>query len=184
MASMTTVEVSEIDPNSCEPWATGTRELDYVLNGGLQRGSTTLLYGEPGVGTSTLMLQVAIDLAVAEIVDRATSAKQDPLVVLYVLSEERPADVIAHVKRLAPESKGVPPANLHFESMCDVMTVKKRIAEIKADILIVDSIRKMVHPEVEAKAGTPRQQFECIAFVSELSRSCDLASVIVMHLHP
>ena len=64
--------------------STGTREFDRVLGGGIVTGSTVLISGDPGIGKSTLLLQVAIDLSVAEVIDFETDQKTDPCIILYV----------------------------------------------------------------------------------------------------
>src|SRR5271170_4479755 len=93
--------LADVPSADYERISTGTRELDRVLGGGIVTGSTVLISGDPGIGKSTLLLQVAIDLSVAEVENLETKQKAEPLVILYVSAEETDSQIKGRALRLS-----------------------------------------------------------------------------------
>lgn len=115
-------------------------EVDRVLGGGVVPGEVVLLAGEPGIGKSTLVLQMATGCEAA--------AKS----VLYVAGEESPEQIRLRIERL-----GLKPQQLKFLPETDVLVVQKTIEQEKPGLVIVDSIQTMQHPDVPSEAGSITQ---------------------------
>jgi DNA repair protein RadA/Sms len=94
------VLLKDVPAEDFERLSTGTREFDRILGGGLVTGSTVLISGDPGIGKSTLLLQVALDLTSAAIVDVDTGKETDPLTILYVSAEETGSQIKGRATRL------------------------------------------------------------------------------------
>lgn len=170
--------LSEVPLADFERISTGTREFDRVLGGGIVTGSTVLISGDPGIGKSTLLLQVAIDLSVAEVVNEETQEKAEPFVILYVSAEETNSQIKGRAVRLSRESK-----HLYLHNECDVTEIAKQIAEIDPDILIIDSIQTMVMPTVDGAAGSVTQVRECTLFLIDLCRKRGIGCFVVAHIN-
>jgi DNA repair protein RadA/Sms len=143
---------------------TGVDEFDRVLGGGLVRGSLVLLGGEPGIGKSTLLLQVADSLA------RAGTR------VLYACGEESPAQVKMRAERLGCSGDiGLLPAT-------DVGVVEATALDDKTDVLIVDSIQTMVDPDAPGSAGSVGQVRASTARLTTLAKSHGITTLVVGHV--
>ena len=118
-------------------------ELDRVLGGGAVRGSLVLVGGEPGIGKSTLMLQIC-----ASLTKSAT--------VLYVSGEESEQQLKIRVERLHVESD-----ELYFFAENNLETLMDSVHHAKPDILIVDSIQTLYHGEINASPGSISQINRC-----------------------
>jgi DNA repair protein RadA/Sms len=169
--------LADVPEADYERISTGTREFDRVLGGGIVTGSTVLIAGDPGIGKSTLLLQVCIDLSVAPMTDDQTGERIDDLVILYVSAEETTSQIKGRAVRLSRESKKL---YLHNES--DVTEVGKQIAELDPDILIVDSIQTMVMPGVDGAAGTVTQVRECALYLRDLCKRRGIGCFFVAHV--
>lgn len=133
---------------------TGYGPLDRLLSGGLVSGSVTLLGGEPGIGKSTLLAQVALTLA-------NTGAP-----VVYVTGEESPSQVALRLKRLSPAL----PASLSFLDETDASTIAATIESAKPALLIVDSVQTMRHADVPGEPGNPTQIKASAAVVTSAAK--------------
>lgn len=169
--------LSEVPETDYERISTGTREFDRVLGGGIVTGSTVLLSGDPGIGKSTLLLQVAIDLSVADVTDAQTNEKADPLTILYVSAEETNSQIKGRAVRLARESK-----RLFLHNECDVHEIGRHVVEVDPDVLIVDSIQTMIMPGVDGAAGTVTQVRECALYLVDLCRKRGIGCFLVAHV--
>lgn len=129
--------LAEIDPTPPERYPTGNEELDRVLGGGLSPGTAVLLGGEPGIGKSTLMLQVAAKL---------------PGTGLYVSGEESPGQVKNRADRLKLSQDSL-------EILCetDLEILIDLLAERKPAYVVVDSIQTLVSGDTGSVPGTPNQ---------------------------
>ncbi len=136
-------------------------EFDRLLGGGLVKGQLTLLAGAPGIGKSTLMLQVAAQL----------SKKYK---VLYISGEESINQIAGRAKRL-----GVAGENIFLHCETDIQKIVQSVQEIKPEVLILDSIQTVYHPEFTSSAGTVAQVREC---TSELVRLCKPLGIITFVL--
>jgi DNA repair protein RadA/Sms len=144
--------------------AVGLGELDRVLGGGLVPGSVTLLGGEPGIGKSTLLLQVAQALAV-----RAT--------VLYATGEESTAQVALRAQRLGGAYERV-----HLLAETDLDTVLALAEQQRPALLVVDSIQTMALAAVPSAAGAVTQLRECTAALVRFAKASGTAVLIVGHV--
>jgi DNA repair protein RadA/Sms len=143
--------------------ATGLKVFDRLLSGGVVPGSVTLLGGEPGIGKSTLLAQLAITVAAA--------GKQ----VMYVTGEESPGQVSLRLKRLSP----VLPPTLLFLDETDAATVASTIAKETPDLTIVDSIQTMRTADLPGEPGNPNQVKASAATITEAAKRSHSSVVLV-----
>ena len=143
---------------------TGRTELDRVFGGGIVKGSVSLLGGEPGIGKSTLLLQVAAHVASAR-------------AVLYASGEESIAQVSLRGRRL-----GLSAERLSVVAETDLEGVIALAAQQKAALLVIDSIQTLQGANVPASAGAVSQLRECTAELVRFAKSTGTAVVIVGHV--
>jgi DNA repair protein RadA/Sms len=148
---------------------TGMAELDRVLGGGLIPGSVTLLGGEPGIGKSTLLLQLAHQVA------RTTST-------LYLSAEESAAQIGLRARRLNLHSRevGAPALRLLADTDLEAAMTLARDEDVK--LLIVDSIQTVQLQSVGTAAGTVTQLKECTAQLVRFAKGAGVSVVIVGHV--
>ena len=154
-----------IDVADWQPSPTGVEELDRVLGGGLVPGSVTLLGGEPGIGKSTLLLQVLARAAA----DGARS--------LLVSAEESSAQVRLRAERLGTIADG-----LWILPETSLPSVLAAAEEIQPAVLVVDSIQTLVDPESGTSAGSVTQVRECTAALVEFAKASGTAVVLIGHV--
>ncbi|MEN6404132.1 MAG: DNA repair protein RadA [Armatimonadia bacterium] len=153
-------------------------EFARVLGGGVVPGSIVLVGGDPGIGKSTLLLQMALEMAGAEGVARQK--------VLYVSGEESERQIkmrALRLTRLAGENNTTGFSNdllLLTETNLDV--VLGHVQELKPDLLIVDSIQTVYLPEMNSTAGSVSQVRECANRLRELAKSSGMAVFLVGHV--
>jgi DNA repair protein RadA/Sms len=148
----------------CTRIGSGTQELDRVLGGGLVAGSVVLLGGEPGIGKSTLLLQLAAHVARAQ-------------PVLYASGEESVAQVSLRAQRLALEAPGL---RLATETLLDAILALS--TREKSALLVVDSIQTVQSGNAAAGAGAISQLRECTAELVRFAKSTGTTVVIVGHV--
>lgn len=144
---------------------TSINELDRVLGGGLTRGSFTLIGGEPGIGKSTLLLQMAGGLA-----DKKNS-------VLYVSAEESVAQTAQRAKRMRINNE-----NISLAAENNLLSIIENAKLRKPTVLIVDSIQTVFHPEVQSAPGSVSQVRECAGHLMTLAKSSGISIVLVGHV--
>ncbi|MBI4345242.1 MAG: DNA repair protein RadA [Elusimicrobia bacterium] len=154
--------LSEIDEAGEQRIQIGLGELDRLIGGGLMKGQVMLLAGPPGIGKSTITLQAAASLA-------AKGRK-----VLYASGEESLAQVSARARRL-----GVKADNLLLASETDLHKVLDALREVEPDVLVLDSIQTVYHPDLVGSPGSVGQVRECAA---ELLRAAKSRGTIVLLL--
>jgi DNA repair protein RadA/Sms len=142
----------------------GLSELDRVFGGGLVPGSVTLLGGEPGIGKSTLLLQVAAALSN----DERT---------IYASGEESAAQILMRAKRLQ-----VSASQLAVVSDNSLDAILALAAQRKPNLLIIDSIQAMQLASAESSAGSPLQLRECAAALVRFAKGGACAVIIVGHV--
>ncbi|WP_119696583.1 DNA repair protein RadA [Microbacterium halotolerans] len=143
----------------------GIGEFDRVLGGGLVPGAAILLSGEPGVGKSTLLLEVAARAA-------ATGRR-----VLYASAEESPAQV-----RLRAERTGAMHDELFLASETDLGTIIGHIDSVEPELMIVDSVQTASSSESDGAAGMPGQVREVAATLIRIAKERNLPMIIVGHV--
>jgi DNA repair protein RadA/Sms len=157
--------IAEVEADSAVAWPTGVEELDRVLGGGLVGGAVVLLAGEPGVGKSTLLLDVA---------SRAASHRRR---VLYVTGEESAAQV-----RLRAERIGALRPRLLLAAETDLATVLGHVDQVQPDLLVVDSVQTIASDGVEGAAGNVSQVREVAASLIRVAKARNMATVLVGHV--
>jgi DNA repair protein RadA/Sms len=143
----------------------GIDELDRVLGGGLVAGSLVLLGGEPGIGKSTLLLQVA---------ERIAHGGAD---VLYVCGEESPQQIGLRARRLGADSDRV-----HLLPELDIAQVEIAVKERKPDVLVLDSIQTAYDPELDGSPGSVGQVRACTARLMRIAKDLGVTTLIVGHV--
>ncbi|AIE58614.1 DNA repair protein RadA [Bacillus methanolicus] len=144
---------------------TDLNEFNRVLGSGIVRGSLVLIGGDPGIGKSTLLLQVSSQLA-------AKSYQ-----VLYVSGEESLRQLKLRADRL-----GVSSENLLVYSETNLEEISKTIENVSPSFVIVDSIQTVFHPEITSAPGSVSQIRECTAELMRIAKSKGIAIFIVGHV--
>lgn len=143
----------------------GVWELDRVLGGGIVPGALVLVGGEPGVGKSTLLLQVAALYA-----ERCGT-------VLYVSGEESVGQVAMRARRL-----GTVHPRLRLLSEARVEVIEEVIAAEEPELVVVDSIQTMLHPDLETGPGSVAQVRECCHFLGRIGKERGIAVFFIGHV--
>jgi DNA repair protein RadA/Sms len=162
--------IAEIDVDSARATPTGVGELDRVLGGGLVPGAVVLMAGEPGVGKSTLLLEVASQYA------RGTGPGGERTV-LYVTGEESAGQV-----RLRAERVGALAPTLLLAAETDLATVLGHLAATDPALLIVDSVQTIASTEVDGIAGGVSQVREVAAALIAAAKERQLPVLLVGHV--
>ncbi|MHB8682262.1 MAG: DNA repair protein RadA [Acidimicrobiales bacterium] len=159
------VALDDVDLCAAVPFPTGIGELDRVLGGGLVPGSVTLLGGEPGVGKSTLLLQVL----------RARAAAGAPVVL--VCAEESPQQVRVRAERLGPL-----PDNLFLLPGTDATSIPEQASRVGASLVVVDSIQAVRDAAASGAAGSVSQVRACAELLVDMAKSGNVPVVLVGHV--
>jgi DNA repair protein RadA/Sms len=155
--------ISEIEIHKEQRILTQNNELDNVLGGGIVPGSVILLGGEPGIGKSTLLLQIALEM------------EQQ---VLYVSGEESQSQIKMRAERLQ-----------HKNSNCLILTetktqnIFKNIEKIKPDILVIDSIQTLYTDQIDASPGTVSQIKETTAELIKFAKETGTPVLVIGHIN-
>ncbi|HWL36801.1 MAG TPA: DNA repair protein RadA [Frankiaceae bacterium] len=157
--------IGDIDVTAAAVRPTGVAELDRVLGGGLVPGAVCLLAGEPGVGKSTLLLEVAHRWA------RPGSRA------LIVSGEESTSQVRLRAGRTAALSP-----DLYLAAETDLSAVFGHVDTVEPTLLVVDSIQTVAHPDVDGGAGSVTQVRDCAAALIKLAKERNIATVLVGHV--
>jgi DNA repair protein RadA/Sms len=159
--------IGRVDGEAAKVKSTGVSELDRVLGGGLVPGAVVLLSGEPGVGKSTLLLEVARGWAQRSEHDRA----------LYVTGEESAGQVRLRADRTAAVAD-----RLYLAAESDLATVFGHVEQVRPTLLVVDSAQTMAAAETEGVPGGPAQLRAVTAALTSLAKSTGVAVVLVGHV--
>lgn len=157
-------KLSQIKTSEEVRYKTGLSELDRVLGGGLVKGSLVLVGGDPGIGKSTLLLQICQNLAKSKSI-------------LYVSGEESERQIKLRADRL-----GVTTENLYLISETDVASVIECINQVKPDIVIIDSIQTMNHEDIPSASGSVPQVREATNAFMRLAKQEEISMFIVGHV--
>lgn len=161
-AALSLSEISESDEHR---FVTGISELDRVLGGGIVKGSVVLLSGDPGIGKSTILLQIC-------------SALQNGLNILYVSGEESAIQIKMRAKRI-----GVNSNNVSIMTETDVQSVCEYVMSEKPDLVMIDSIQTMQLSELSSSPGSIVQVRECTNMLLRTGKSLDIPIFIVGHVN-
>jgi len=144
---------------------TDSNELNRVLGGGIVRGSLVLIGGDPGIGKSTLLLQVSSQLA------------QKKHSVLYISGEESLRQTKLRADRL-----GISSDNLLVYAETSLEEISRTIENVRPDFVIVDSIQTVYHPEITSAPGSVSQVRECTSELMRIGKTKGIAIFIVGHV--
>ena len=158
-------KLSQLDTGDEIRFSTGMGELDRVLGGGAVAGSLVLVGGAPGIGKSTLLLQICNSLCAGRSV-------------LYVSGEESERQLKLRAVRL-----GVAPEELFILSETRLSDIMDSVEEIKPDILIVDSIQTLYNEENDSSPGSVSQVKDCTMTMMQLSKSQGITVFVVGHIN-
>lgn len=157
--------LSEISIEEQDRMGTGFDELDRVLGSGIVSGSLMLVGGDPGIGKSTLLLQVCRNLAAA--------GKQ----VLYISGEESLKQIKLRANRIGPVT-----GDLRFLCETSLDTIREVITERKPDVVVIDSIQTMFMETVSSAPGSVSQVRECTNVLMQIAKGMGIAVFIVGHV--
>lgn len=141
-------------------------ELDRVLGGGIVRGSVILIGGDPGIGKSTIALQVSNQLS------------QQGHTVLYVSGEESVTQTKLRAKRLGRPGDGA----LYIVNQTDLSLIVEHIEKIKPEAVIIDSIQVIFEPTISSSPGSVSQVRECAGILTQLAKSRGISIFIIGHV--
>lgn len=159
------VMLSEVAGQEAQRSATGFGEVDRVLGGGIVKGSVMLLGGDPGIGKSTLLLQVAERVA------------QSAPGVLYVSGEESPEQIKIRAERL-----GLPAKNIQVLAATNVEQIQRSIEESQPALVIIDSIQTMYDPAFPSTPGSIVQVRESAIRIQHTAKRLRVPIVLVGHI--
>ena len=159
------LRLDEIPEENAARASTGIGELDRVLGGGVVEGSLMLVGGDPGIGKSTLLLQVSEHLA------------RQGARVLYISGEESERQIKMRARRL-----GVSADSLLILSENAMDAAEKRWEEIQPDYMIIDSIQTMYRPDMASAPGSVSQVRECASLLMRMAKTTGCAVFLVGHV--
>ena len=158
-------KITEVDCDAEIRFSTGMGELDRVLGGGAVAGSLVLVGGAPGIGKSTLLLQICAQLCQGR-------------KVLYVSGEESERQLKLRAQRL-----GVSPDGLFILSETRLSDVLEAVEQMQPDILIADSIQTLYNEENDSTPGSVSQVKDCTMTLMQLSKSQGITVFVVGHIN-
>jgi DNA repair protein RadA/Sms len=141
---------------------TGDDELNRVLGGGLVAGSLVLLGGEPGIGKSTLLLQLALRLQ---------------LKVLYISGEESPSQIKMRAQRL-----GLHNEHCYILPETSTQSIFRHVEDLQPQLLIIDSIQTLASSYIESSAGSVSQVRECTAELMKYAKESNVPVFLIGHI--
>lgn len=154
--------INEIDSTQEVRMNTGDQELNRVLGGGIVPGSMILLGGEPGIGKSTLLLQLSLQL---------------PCKVLYVSGEESQKQIKMRAERINPSNN-----SCYILTETNTQNIFKQVEEIEPDIVIIDSIQTLHTDYIEASAGSISQIKETTAELIKFAKETNIPVILIGHI--
>ncbi|MGV9666352.1 DNA repair protein RadA [Nocardia niigatensis] len=166
LPSTAAAPISSIDSNKTQARSTGVSELDRVLGGGIIPGSVVLLSGEPGVGKSTLLLEVA---------HRWARARDE--IALYVTAEESAGQV-----RLRADRTGAVHDKVYLAAESDLATILGHVDQVKPSLLVVDSVQTMLAADADGVIGGVTQVRSVTAALTSLAKASGIAVLLVGHV--
>ena len=157
--------ISELDTEAELRFSTGIGELDRVLGGGAVKGSLVLVGGAPGIGKSTLLLQLC-------------GLVEGEMKILYVTGEESERQLKMRAQRL-----GVDNGQIYVLAETGLTEVLEAADELEPDIMIVDSIQTMFDPDVSSAPGSVSQVRECTMSIMRMTKEKGFTTFVVGHIN-
>ena len=156
------LRLNEIETAPQYRWKTGNNELDRVLGGGLVPGSLTLLGGEPGIGKSTLLLQISLSF---------------PYKVLYVSGEESQQQIKMRAERIDPNS-----TNCYILTETKTQNIFRQIEEVSPEVVIIDSIQTLHSDYIESAPGSISQIRETTSELIKFAKESNVPVILIGHI--
>ncbi len=164
--------LSEIEGDSEDRIPVPIEEFSRVLGGGVVPGSIVLIGGDPGIGKSTLMLQMTLQMAGEH-------------TVLYVSGEESERQIKMRASRILHGGNGMPedlPEDLYLVTETNLDIIFEHIKAVSPRLVVIDSIQTVYRPEMESSAGSVSQVRESAARLRELAKSSGIAVFVIGHV--
>ena len=161
------VLLKDVEIQEAQRLKTGIAELDRVLGGGIVAGSVVLIGGDPGIGKSTISLQISNQL---------TSQGKT---VLYISGEESVAQTKLRARRLGA---AVEQGNLYIVNQTDLSLIMEYINKIKPQVVIIDSIQVIFEPSLSSSPGSVSQVRECAGILTQLAKTRSTSIFIIGHV--
>ena len=158
------IGLHEIDSTQEQRYQTGITEFDRVLGGGLVKGSLVLISGDPGIGKSTILLQLCQQLG-------------DKLHILYISGEESVRQIKLRACRL-----GVTAAQISLLAETDMQGILEQVRVLKPDIFIIDSIQTMNLTDIASSPGSITQIRECTNAIMRTAKELEIPALVVGHV--
>ncbi|NYB72736.1 DNA repair protein RadA [Sedimentibacter hydroxybenzoicus DSM 7310] len=158
-------KIQDISTAKQKRYSTGSREMDRVLGGGIVKSSLVLVGGDPGIGKSTLLLQVADYIS------------KQSLKVLYISGEESGEQIKIRADRL-----NIGDGELYILAETNIDIIKEYVEKEEPDLLILDSIQTIYSPDIVSAPGSVSQVREITAMVMRMTKVRNMASFIVGHV--
>lgn len=158
------LSLADIEAIDVPRFGTGIEEFDRVLGGGLVAGGVVLIGGDPGIGKSTLLLQALSSLS------RVRST-------LYVSGEESGAQIALRARRLAVDAK-----DLKLQAEIQLEKILGTIADLKPDVVVIDSIQTMYSDALTSAPGSVAQVRECAAQLTRVAKQTGVTIILVGHV--
>lgn len=165
LASGTFCVITDVNPSDHIRISSGYTEFDRVLGGGVVPGSLVLIGGDPGIGKSTLLLQVVHFLSLKG------------LKVLYISGEESQLQLRMRAERISALHE-----NLWCLTETNLELIESCVLDNRPDIVVIDSIQTMYRPDIEAASGSVSQIRECTAKLLEIAKSLSIPVFIIGHV--
>ena len=160
--------IGQVDGDTEERIELPMQEFARVLGGGIVPGSIVLVGGDPGIGKSTLLLQMAVEMAARRRV-------------LYVSGEESERQIKMRAARLGDGQKEMP-ADLLLVTETNLEVILNHVQDVKPELLIVDSIQTVYLSELDSSAGSVTQVRECASQLRELAKSSGISVFMIGHV--
>lgn len=159
------VSINSIESKEEERFTTDINELDRVLGGGIVKGSLVLVGGDPGIGKSTLLIQVSSNVA------------KLGKTVLYITGEESESQIKMRAKRL-----GINSENLYIFAENNLSIIESYLESVNPELIILDSIQTVFSPEISSAPGTVSQIKEGTSKFMKISKKMGISTFIVGHV--
>nr|UWI50220.1 DNA repair protein RadA [Clostridioides difficile] len=159
------VSITSIESKEEERFTTDIKELDRVLGGGIVKGSLVLVGGDPGIGKSTLLIQVSSNVA------------KLGKTVLYITGEESESQIKMRAKRL-----GINSENLYIFAENNLSIIESYLESVNPELIILDSIQTVFSPEISSAPGTVSQIKEGTSKFMKISKKMGISTFIVGHV--
>lgn len=156
------LKIAEIEYSQEERINTNNNELNRVLGGGIVPGSLTLLGGEPGIGKSTLLLQISLNLGIKT---------------LYVSGEESQQQIKMRAERINPN-----PADCYILAETKTQNIFQQIEKLEPEIVIIDSIQTLHSDYIESSPGSISQIRECTAELIKFAKETGVPVILIGHI--